>query len=170
MNDSNKLRDNRLIFYKEDIEQIGKVLKELLGLSGAKSALLIDKEGHMVAREGSVRTFDVDSLSALVAGSFAATREMAHLLGEEEFSVMFHQGQRDNIQLTLIDDQTILTIIFDDQTQLGMIRLYTHEAAKQLQTVFEKQRERPDGECEELQLSGDFTDKGKAQLDDVFGS
>ena len=170
MNDSTKLRENRLVFYKEDIEQIGKVLKELLSLSSAKSALLIDKEGHMVAREGAVRTFDVDSLSALVAGSFAATREMAHMLGEDEFSVMFHQGQRDNIQLTLVDERTILTVIFDDQTQLGMIRLYTHEAVKQLQAVFERQKNRPEGEREDLELAGDFTSAVKASLDDVFGS
>ncbi|MCA9323006.1 MAG: roadblock/LC7 domain-containing protein [Planctomycetes bacterium] len=168
MSDSQRLRENRLIFYTEDIEQIGKVMRELLSLSAAKSALLIDKEGHMVAREGAVRTFDTDSLSALVAGSFAATREMAHLLGEEEFSVMFHQGQRDNIQLTLVDDTTILTVIFDDQTQLGMIRLYTHEAVKQLQDVFIKKAARK-VEREHIDLDGDFANTGRANLDDVFG-
>ena len=168
MNDSEKLRQNRLVFYQEDIEAISKILKELNNLSSAKCSLLIDKEGHMVAHEGATKSFDMDSLSALVAGSFAATREMARMVGEDEFSVMFHQGQRDNLQLTLIDDRTILTVIFDDQTQLGMIRLYTCEAARELATVFERTRNRtgdPD-----LELDGDFASAGKANLDDVFGS
>ncbi len=168
MNDSQKLREERLVFYEQDIEEFVKVLAELISMSNAKAALLIDKEGHMVAREGTVRSFDTDSLSALVAGSFAATREMAHMLGEDEFSVMFHQGQKDNIQLTLVDDRTILTIIFDDQTQLGMIRLYTQEAVKQLQAVFERKAARKDSEPG-VDLDHDFTTAGKAQLDDVFG-
>lgn len=166
MNKSDRsLRDHRLVFYQDDIEQISRILRELISLSHAKCALLIDKEGHMVAKEGAVRTFNTDSLSALVAGSFAATGEMARLLGEEEFSVMFHQGQRDNIQLTLVGDRTILTVIFDDQTQLGMIRLYTQEAVKQLHRVFEgsKNRQEPD-----IALAKDFDVAGKASLDSVF--
>ncbi len=164
--DCENLRQNRLVFYQEDIEAIGKILRQLIELSGAKCAMLIDKEGHMVVREGATRSFDVDSLSALVAGSFAATREMARMVGEDEFSVMFHQGQRDNLQLTLIDEQTILTVIFDDQTQLGMIRLYTQEAARELAAVFEKSKDRPQ---EDLELDSDFASASKANLDDVFG-
>ncbi len=168
MNDSQKLKDNRMVFYEDDIEGMVKVLKELNHMSGAKCSLLIDKEGHMVAKEGAVRSFDTDSLSALVAGSFAATREMARMVGEDEFSVMFHQGQRDNLQLTLIDDRTILTVIFDDQTQLGMIRLYTAEAAKKLMELFEASRS-SNSDRPGLELDNDFATAGKANLDDVFG-
>ncbi|MEZ6197911.1 MAG: roadblock/LC7 domain-containing protein [Planctomycetota bacterium] len=165
MDTSEKLRHERLVFYEDDIECIGVVLRELLNLSGAKCALLIDKEGHMVTREGSSRSFDTDSLSALVAGSFAATREMAHLLGEDEFSVMFHQGQRDNIQLTLIGDRTILTVIFDDSTQLGMIRLYTQESAKKIAEILEEAKSH---EGRGVELAGDFEASGKQSLDRLF--
>ena len=95
-----KLRQDRLTFYKDDIDRIEKLLAEFLRLSGAKCALLIDKEGHLVTKTGELRTIDIDTISALVAGSFAATKEMARLLGEEEFTAMFHQGERDNIQLS----------------------------------------------------------------------
>lgn len=166
MSDSDRLRSDRLIFYEEDIEQISRILAELLSLSKAKCALLIDKEGHLVAKEGAVKTFDTDSLSALVAGSFAATKEMARLLGEDEFSVMFHQGQVDNIQLTLIGDRTILTVIFDDQTQLGMIRLYTQEAVKKLLAVFEASAASSPNAA--IDLGSDFDAAGKKNLDSVF--
>ena len=163
-----KLRQDRLVFYQGDIEQISKVMREMISLSKAKCALLIDKEGHLVAREGAVRSINTDSLAALVAGSFAATREMASLLGEDEFSLMFHQGQRDNIQLTLVGDRAILTIIFDDQTQLGMIRLYTQEAAKQINQIFEAGDSRGDDETEAFELTGDFEDAGNANLDSIL--
>ena len=166
MNHSQKLRQDRLIYYEGEIRGIEAVLKELLKLSGAKCALLVDKEGHMVARTGDARTFDVDTISALVAGCFGATREMARLLGEEEFAIMFHQGQRDNIQLSLVGERTILTVIFDDQTTIGMIRLYASEATRKLVELFEKidGTERPDN----VGVADDYDTTGKARLDALF--
>lgn len=168
MNDCERLRNERLVFYSDDIERIQGVLAEAIKLSRAKSAFLIDKEGHMVAHAGEDSSMDTDTLSALVAGSFAATREMAKLLGEEEFSVMFHQGQVDNIQLTLIDERTILTVIFDDQTQLGMVRLYAQEAARSLIKIFEDPKRGPTEE-DTINLGEDFEKKSRDHLDGVFG-
>ena len=133
-----RLRQERLSFYKEDVDRIDKLLGEFLRLSGAKCALLIDKDGHLVTKRGEVRTIDMDTISALVAGSFAATKEMARLLGEEEFTALFHQGERDNIQLSLVGDRTLLTILFDDRTTVGMVRLYANEASKRLASIFRK--------------------------------
>ena len=92
----------------------------------------------MVTKAGSTDDFDMQAVAALVAGSYAATREMARLLGEEEFSVLFHQGKRDNIQLTLIGDRTILATVFDERTTIGMVRLYAKEASVKLGSIFEE--------------------------------
>ena len=136
MSRNQRLRYDRLTFYKEDIDRIDRLLAEFLRLSGAKCALLIDKDGHLVTKRGELRTVDIDTISALVAGSFAATKEMARLLGEDEFTAMFHQGQRDNIQLSLVGDRTLLTILFDDRTTVGMVRLYAGETAKKLAEIY----------------------------------
>ena len=162
-----KLRFDRLQFYKEDIEKIDKILSEFLRLSGAKSALLIDKDGHMVTKRGEVRTIDMDTISALVAGSFAATKEMARLLGEDEFTALFHQGERDNIQLSLVGERTLLTILFDDRTTVGMVRLYAGETAKKLTDVYEEclvKNEQSGGPV----LDQAHIDSAKEQLDNLF--
>ena len=75
-----------MVFYKDDIDKINSVLKEFLNLSDSKCNILIDKEGHMVTKAGSTEDFDTQAVAALVAGSYAATREMARLLGEEELT------------------------------------------------------------------------------------
>jgi predicted regulator of Ras-like GTPase activity (Roadblock/LC7/MglB family) len=155
-----------LVFYESDGRLIQAVLKELVKLSGAKCALLVDKEGHLVARTGSIRTFDTDTISALVAGSFAATREMARLLGEDEFAVMFHQGERDNIQLNLVGDRTILTVIFDEQTTVGMVRLYASEASRKLVEIYD--RRSVEGDREEVKLADDYGKSAKDRLDSLF--
>ncbi len=167
MNDTDRLREDRLVFYRDEMAKIDVILKELVNLSGAKCGILVDKDGHLVAKTGVVREFDIDTIAALVAGSFAATREMARILGEEEFSVIFHQGQRDNIQLTLVGDRTILTVIFDDQTTVGMVRLYTTETARKLTELFELIRSRP-GNRPNVDLAPDYDETAKARLESLF--
>lgn len=167
MSANERLRHDRLQFYKEDIEKIDKLLAEFLRLSGAKCALLIDKEGHLVTKRGEVRTIDMDTISALVAGSFAATKEMARLLGEDEFTALFHQGERDNIQLSLVGERTLLTILFDDRTTVGMVRLYASETAKKLAEVYRQSIDRQ-GREGGPELDEGYGDSAKAQLENLF--
>ena len=166
-NSDESLRSTRLVFYKEDIEVIGRSLQVFLKNSNASCALLVDKDGHLVTREGQSMTFDVDTISALVAGSFAATKQMAKLLGEEEFALMFHQGKKDNIQLSLVGERTILAVIFDDRTTLGMVRLYSGQIASKLAQVF---GEIGDRKRETEKISQDFGQAARGKLDDIFGN
>ena len=105
-----------------------------------------------------------DSISALIAGSFAATKEMARLLGESEFSILFHQGRRDSIQLQMIGDRTLMATMFDGRTNLGMVRFYAQETAsrldKILQEIIEQERD--------ASLSEDFGSSAEDALDKLF--
>ena len=76
MSANDRLRHDRLTFYKDDIEKIDQILTEFLRLSGAKCALLIDKEGHLVTKRGEVRTIDMDTIYGveLDLGLFAIER------------------------------------------------------------------------------------------------
>jgi predicted regulator of Ras-like GTPase activity (Roadblock/LC7/MglB family) len=161
------LRSTRLVFYKEDIEVIGKTLNVFLKNANAQCALLVDKDGHLVTKEGEASTYDMDTISALVAGSFAATKQMAKLLGEEEFALMFHQGKKDNIQLSLVGERTILAVIFDDRTTLGMVRLYSSQVSSKLGQVFNDISTR---KSEGEKISQEFGQAAKGKLDDIFGS
>ena len=164
-----QLRQQRLVFYKDDLARIDRMLQDFLQLSKAKCALLIDKDGHLVTRTGTGVTYDLDTISALVAGSFAATKEMARLLGEEEFSVLFHQGVKDNIQLSLIGERTLMAVIFDDKTTVGMVRLYSAEVGKKLYTVFQEILSRKPGDKGAEKIDKGFGDAAQNKLDDMFG-
>jgi predicted regulator of Ras-like GTPase activity (Roadblock/LC7/MglB family) len=164
--DSDNIREKRLVFYKDDIDRINEVLQEFLTLSDSKCIMLIDREGYMVTKTGHTEDFDMQAISALVAGSYAATREMARLLGEEEFSVLFHQGKRDSIQLTLVGDRTILAAVFDERTTIGMVRLYAKEASQKLDKLFEDISTREDDGSQHI--AADFAKNAKDQMDAVF--
>ncbi len=162
-----RLRDARLIFYRDDVDRINRVLEEFLKLSGSKCNILIDKEGHPVTQIGRTEGINLDTVSALVAASFAATREMARLLGEEEFTILSHQGKKDHIQLTLIADRCIMATMFDEKTTIGMVRLYAQEASKKLNQIFKEIGERKGPPAESI--ADDFGRAAESALDDVFG-
>ncbi len=171
MNDAEKIRQRRLVYYAEDIDQINRIIDKLLELSAAKYVLMIDTEGHMITKRGTTPDgVDQETVSALVAGSFAATKEMARLLGEDEFSVLFHQGEKDSIQLTLVGDRVLLAIVFDDHTTIGMVRLYAQQTAKKLDALLERAAERDHaaGDAPRETVSDTFPDSAKEKLADVF--
>lgn len=163
-----KLRSDRLVFYKSDVTKLEGELDGFLELSGARSALLIDREGHLVTKRGEVQQNSLDSISALVAGSFAATREMARLLGEEEFSTLYHQGQRDSIQVSLVGDRALFAVVFDERTNLGMVRYYASETTRRLDVVLNEVANRPEGAVGEESLASDFSKSATAALDQLF--
>ena len=166
MNRDSELRHNRLIFYEKDVSRLDSELDTFLELSNSRCALLIDKEGHLVTRRGEPVGTSMEAISALIAGSFAATKEMARLLGEDEFTILFHQGARDSIQLQLIGDRTLLAVLFDERTNLGLVRFYAQEASQHIETVLAEIASRPDDQLPKL--SQDFSSDAAAALDNLF--
>lgn len=164
------MKEEDLVIYEEQIEKIERALDRLIKDAQAKCVLLVDKDGHLITRRGFTQSLDTTALAALLAGSFASTREIARLLGEPEFSVLFHQGKTDHIHITLVGDRTILAVIFDDRTTIGMIRLYAKEAAGDLERVFSSmpQPSRQTGGEDATERDTEFSTSLESRLDDVF--
>ena len=134
---------DNLAIHEEDAQRINGVLLHFLGESGAMEALLIDRSGQLLARGGASRSLDTVSLSALAAGAFSSTAAMARLLGETEFTMLFHQGVKESIHVAAVDEQAILLAIFDSRTTVGMVRLFAKEATAAIGTVLAESKGRP---------------------------
>lgn len=158
--------EENLILYEEEISRIDKVLSRLIKGAEAKCALLVDKDGHLITRQGFTHSLDTTALAALLAGSFASTREIARLVGEPEFSVLFHQGKRDHIHISLVGERTILVVIFDDRTTIGMVRLYAKEVGDELALIFREAREKAKKSVKPI--SSEFSNQAESRLDDIF--
>jgi len=133
-----------IIITQKDLEKINFCLNKVVASSLAQSVLLIDRSGQLIAHHGNTSAIDMSSLSALTAANFGATAEIAKILGEEEFTLLFHKGKSENVYFSAIGDHVILVTLFDDRTSLGVIRLQiakiTDELAQILATIFEKKR------------------------------
>lgn len=161
------MSEDVLILYEEEITQIDALLNKMLKGAEAKCALLVDKDGHLITRQGFTHSLDTTALAALLAGSFASTKEIARLVGEPEFSVLFHQGKKDHIHMSIVGERSILVVIFDDRTTIGMVRLYAKETATELTKVFEQIKAKTGAKANN-NISQEFADMTQNRLDDIF--
>ncbi len=124
-----------MVIYGEEFEHINSILARLWVDANAKIVFLVDKNGQQLAAKGDLDKVDTTSLASLTAGNVAATDGLARLIGEKEFSILFHEGERDNIHISIVGQRLILVVIFDERSSLGLVRLRVRKAAAELEEV-----------------------------------
>jgi predicted regulator of Ras-like GTPase activity (Roadblock/LC7/MglB family) len=125
-----------IVMYEEEFNQIKQVIGKLRVDANAKVVFLVDKNGQQIAAQGEIENLDTTSLASLTAGNVAATDGLARLIGEKEFSILFHEGERDNIHISIVASRVILVVIFDERSSLGLVRLRVKKASGELNAVF----------------------------------
>jgi predicted regulator of Ras-like GTPase activity (Roadblock/LC7/MglB family) len=130
------IRDN-FILREPEYEALLSILRKLLLDASAKVVFLVDKNGTLLASVGDAVGFDTTSLASLAAGNIAATGGLANLIGEKEFSILFHEGERDNMHLSVVAERLILVIVFDRRSSVGLVRLRVRQATARLIAVME---------------------------------
>jgi predicted regulator of Ras-like GTPase activity (Roadblock/LC7/MglB family) len=133
-----------VVITKKDLQKIDACLGNMLSTSSANAVLLIDRSGQLIANHGDTQDIDTSSLAALTAANFGATVEIARMLGEEEFTLLFHKGTSENVYFSAVGENAILVTLFDDKTSLGLIRLrisqMVDELSRIVSSMFEKGR------------------------------
>ena len=70
--------------------------------------------------------------------------QLAKLIGETDFSTLFHQGERESMYLADVARRVILVVLFDNRTTLGLVRLKLKHVVEELtglvQAVFARPR------------------------------
>ena len=126
-----------MVMYDEEFQQISTVCERLSREANAKIVFLVDKNGQPIASIGATENLDTTSLASLTAGNIAATGGLAKLIVEKEFSILFHEGEKDNLHISIIGGRVILVVIFDSRSSLGLVRLRVKKASDELNKIFE---------------------------------
>ncbi|NJD91180.1 MAG: roadblock/LC7 domain-containing protein [Geobacter sp.] len=127
----------QMVMYDEEFRQINIVIEKLLREANAKVIFLVDKNGQLISGVGEVERFDTTSLASLTAGNIAATGGLAKLIGEKEFSILFHEGEKDNLHISIVGGRVILVVLFDNRSSLGLVRLRVKKASDELTVIFD---------------------------------
>lgn len=127
----------QMIMYEQEYRQITQAIERLSREANSKVVFLVDKNGQLIASSGEDENIDATSLASLTAGNIAATGGLAKLIGEREFSILFHEGEKDNIHISVIGQRVILVVIFDERSSLGLVRLRVKKISAELESIFD---------------------------------
>ena len=159
--------DEKAETFEDEFQTIKDNLEELCRETKSLSVLLIDKAGQLITSAGNVSSIDIPSFATLSAADFAATSNLADLIGEHDFSTLFHQGEKKSIYVSLIADKVILAVIFTKETTLGLVRIKVKKTAEKLGSLFEKIFRTLESEYSGT-VDDDFINEAETELDSLF--
>lgn len=157
-----------LVMYDEEYQRILVLLEKLLRDSNAKVIFLVDKNGQLIAATGETANLDTTSLASLTAGNIAATGGLAKLIGEKEFSILFHEGEKDNIHISIVGGRVILVVIFDQRSSLGLVRLRVKKVSTDLTAVLDDLVRKTEEESTSSSASSPFAEITDDDIDNLF--
>jgi predicted regulator of Ras-like GTPase activity (Roadblock/LC7/MglB family) len=125
------------IIYNEEYVLIKEILRKLKGNTNAKAVFITDSEGHCIASSGEMDDLNLNSISSLIAGSVAAINSIAQMLKIENFTAVLNESSKECLHISLINDRTMLVVIFDNSSNLGLVRFRVRAALEELVKVFQ---------------------------------
>ena len=159
-----------LVMFEEEFKLLQEITARLAKDAQAKVVFLVDKNGQQIAAAGDVKSIDATSLASLTAGNVAATDGLAKLIGEKEFSLLFHEGEKDNLHISLVGRRGILVVIFDQNSSLALVRLRVKKTGKELQEIFDRVENRAQTVAATGgQFESPFSEITDEDIDKLFG-
>lgn len=132
-----------LEFTEEQIGELDKILNQLHWDTEAESILLADVTGQMISATGHAK-INTAAISAVAAGSLAATKEMARLVGEPaRFKLVLQEGATRSVYLSDVGEELVLITIFGKNTPIGLVRLSTQKAVEKFVAIVSTAQENP---------------------------
>lgn len=162
------MNPSNIILYEGEYSRLKSVLSRTQRDLHADLVLLIDRNGQQIASEGTAQDIDLTSMASLAAANLAATEGLAQLVGEPEFSILYHQGKHRSIHISAVAKRFSLVLVFNESVSLGMVRLRVKHATAYLEEIFRIFARKMESEERSASSSGplDFTDE---EIDKLFG-
>ncbi|MBN2301795.1 MAG: roadblock/LC7 domain-containing protein [Lentisphaerae bacterium] len=121
---------------KEQSQTLGTVINKLAKDCDAKAVVICDIGGYILASESQTNDKSIETAAALAAGSFAATRELAGIVGEEEgFKSICHRGVTSGVLIQALGDNFLILVILGEKSIEGLVRLHLKKITKQIETI-----------------------------------
>ncbi|MBI5568653.1 MAG: roadblock/LC7 domain-containing protein [Desulfomonile tiedjei] len=122
------------------LDDVRNYLSSEVMTEGISSVLVIDNAGSLIVCIGDKTGLDVISLAAVAAANFAATEQIARLIGERDFVLLFYKGHNESFHFSRVGEEYIIVTIFNNTLSLGLLRLKIAEVAQVLEKKLPKRQ------------------------------
>ncbi|MGD2086767.1 MAG: roadblock/LC7 domain-containing protein [Candidatus Aminicenantes bacterium] len=156
------------VIYNEEYALIKEILKSLKTNTRSEIAFITDSEGHCIASTGEMEDSHLNSISSLIAGSMAAVNGIGQMLNVSKFTTVLTESVDKNLHISLINDRTMLIVIFDNSSNLGIIRFRVKSAIQELEKVFLTINEKLKSSAME-ESDSPFEGVTDEDIDEIFG-
>ncbi|HEY6089756.1 MAG TPA: roadblock/LC7 domain-containing protein, partial [Gemmatimonadaceae bacterium] len=92
---------------------------------------------QLVTTVGEAPGLDTTAFASLTAADYSANDQLAKLVGETDFSSLFHRGEK-SIYVADIARRLLLVIIFDSGTTVGLVRLRMKDEIEELTLLIDR--------------------------------
>jgi len=152
LSDSDKIAisaDGVLIMPSESLNAINTILNSLRTDVRPDLALMADMSGHVITHVGTTMGIDLNSLVALVAGSFSTAGELDRIFekvhpgelqvipDDEPMYVTYQEGRNHDCYSANVGKDLFFTVVFKRQgaNKVGMVWLYMRRTFRRLQEI-----------------------------------
>jgi len=156
------------IIYNEEYVLIKEILRKLKSNTSGKAVFITDSEGHCIASSGEMDDINLNSISSLIAGSVAAINSIAQMLKIDNFTAVLNESAKESLHISLVNDRTMLVVIFDNTSNLGLVRFRVRSAMDELIKVFQTINKKLKA-SEKIPGSSPFEGVSDEDIDRIFG-
>lgn len=122
------------------LDDVKNYLTQEILSDGVSSVLIIDNAGTLIVNIGTKPSLDATSLAAVAAANYAATQQIARLIGERDFVLLFYKGLNESFHFCRVGEEFIIVTVFENSLSLGLLRLKIAEAAAVLEKKLPKRQ------------------------------
>jgi len=156
-----------LDLYGETFEQVDALLADLLVKCHARYALIVDRNGFVLAHRRAVwapKPPSLDSLATLIASNYSANVAIAQLFGEDAFRETVQQGADVGTYVEELGPSALLVTVFDASAAVGKVKVFTKQTVERVRALLSADQ----GPAPSLELDEAWSDDTVARLDGLF--
>ena len=128
-------------FTTEQNTKIEALLADLSKECALDAIAVCDTGGNIIASQVPAKHDSFENAAALAAGSFAATRELASIIGEKGFHSIMHKGTNKGLLIQALGTEFIIVTFLGSGSVEGMVRLILKKISAQIASILEGSEE-----------------------------
>lgn len=148
-------------------ERLREPLRDFVRESRVRVAVLVTTSGQVLGQHGFTRSVEIVSVASLAASAHAAARALGEITGSGRWQHLYNQGSKQQLLLSPFrtpSEELILVAIFDEESTLGLVRLFCDRLAERLSGLPDFQSAAP------LKAAEQFERDLEAGVDTIFRS